>query len=253
MKKLFLAGHSDSGAAYLPPGVLPWPERTRRSLEVLTGEPWELVEVRFAPIGPRAVDYLAGKIEAAQPDIVILPFTAYLCAVGSVEESIRQRFGERPARWFRSVEHPFQQRTRDGGTVARRANRKGRTLGRRLLGARPPATVEQTAAIYEEVLHRLARMESVQVLAIEDARFSAEIQAREPKLHQRIDALYARILPVARSHHFAIANVEGALRAAPDRSVFHQPDGVHTTAAFHDLFFSVIDKALSEVLSEAPK
>ena len=43
MKKLFIVGHSDSGDAYLPEGVLPWPERTRDWLSQQTGERWELV------------------------------------------------------------------------------------------------------------------------------------------------------------------------------------------------------------------
>lgn len=252
MKKLFIAGHSDSGDAYLPAGAPPWPERTRGWLASETGEPWELEQVRFAPMGSRAADYLMGKVEAASPDILILPFSAYVCTVGSVEESIRARFGDRPARWFRSVERPFQRKT-GAGTVRRQANRKSRTLARRLLGTRTLATVEQTAGIYEEVLHRLARIESLQVLAIEDARFSAEIQSREPMLHQRFDDMYARVLPVARSHHFVIANVEAALRAAPDRTIFHQPDGVHTTAAFHDLFFGVVEAALPQVVADAAR
>lgn len=245
MKKLFIAGHSDSGDAYLPEGVLPWPERTRDWLSQQTGERWELVDVRFAPMGARAVDYLMGKVEAVAPDLLILPFSAYVCTVGSVEESIRARFGDRPARWFRSVERPFQRKTAQGGTLRREANRKSRTVGRKLLGARPLATVQQTADIYEEVLHRLARVESLQVLAIADARFSKAIQEREPKLHERIDALYARLMPVVDSHRFLKADLEAKLQEAPDRSVFHQPDGVHTTAAFHDVYFGVVKTVLT--------
>lgn len=245
MKKLFIAGHSDSGDAYLPAGTEPWPQRTKQWLTQQTGEPWELVDVRFAPLGARAADYLLGKVEAAAPDLLILPFSAYVCTVGSVEESIRARFGDRPARWFRSVERPFQRRTAQGGAMRRGTNRRSRTIGRKLLGARPLATVEQTADIYEEVLHRLARVESLQVLAIADARFSKQIQDREPKLHERIDALYSRLMPVVDSHRFLKADLEAKLREAPDRSVFHQPDGVHTTAAFHDVYFGVVQTVLA--------
>ncbi len=249
MKKLFIAGHSDSGDAYLPEGILPWPERTRAWLAERTGEPWELVDVRFAPMGSRAADYLVGKVEAASPDILILPFSAYVCTVGSVEESIRARFGDRPARWFRSVERPFQRRTAQGGPIRRQANRKSRTIGRKLLGARPLATVAQTADIYEEVLHRLARIESLQVVAIADARFSKAIQERESKLHQRIDALYARLMPVVDSHRFLKADLEAKLQEAPDRAVFHQADGVHTTAAFHDVYFEVVKAVLAPLFA----
>ena len=248
MKKLFIAGHSDSGDAYLPAGVPPWPERTRLWLADETGESWELEQVRFAPMGDRAADYLMGKVEAASPDILILPFSAYVCTVGSVEESIRARFGDRAARWFRSFERPLQRRT-GTGTIRRQANHKSRTVARRLLGTRTLATVEQTADIYEEVLHRLARVESLQVLAIADARFSREIQEREPKLHERIDALYARLMPIVDSHRFLKADLEAKLQEAPDRSVFHQGDGVHTTAAFHDVYFEVVKAVLGPVVT----
>ena len=122
-------------------------------------------------------------------------------------------------------------------------------MARRLLGTRTLATVEQTADIYEEVLHRLARVESMQVLAIADARFSQEIQEREPKLQQRTDALYARLIPVVDSHRFLKADLEAALRAAPDRRVFYQPDGVHTTAAFHDVYFEIVKVALAPLVT----
>ena len=251
MKKLFVAGHSDSGGRYLEGATQPWPERTRDWLSGTANEPWELVDVRFAPMGARAVDYLMGKVEAASPDILILPFSAYVCTVGSVEESIRARFGDRPARWFRAVERPYQRKTAQGGTVTRQVNRKSRTVGRKLLGARPLATVEATADIYEELLHRLARVESLQVLAIADARFSKAIQEREPKLHERIDALYRRLIPVVDSHRFLKADLEAKLREAPDRAIFHQPDGVHTTGAFHDVYFDVVKTALTPLYAPA--
>lgn len=247
MRTLFIAGHSDSGGGFLPAGVHPWPERTRQWLSEVTGEDWHIVEVRFAPIGSRATDYLLGKVAAASPDLLVLPFSAYVCTVGSVEESVRARFGERPARWFRSVERPFQEKTAQGGPVSRRTNRTSRVVARKVLGARAMATVEQTAAIYEEVLHRLARIESLQVAAIIDARFSTAIQEWEPKLHQRFDALYARLLPVVDAHRFLKADLEGKLQEAPDRAVFYHPDGVHTTVAFHEVYFEVMKGVLGPV------
>ena len=108
-------------------------------------------------MGAGAADYLLAKVEAAAPDIVVLPFGAYVCTVGTVAESVRARFGERPAHWFRETEGRIQAHTKEGN--ARRAmNLASRKAARRVLGARTLATVAQTASIYEEVLHRLARM-----------------------------------------------------------------------------------------------
>ncbi len=246
--KLFIAGHSDSDATYLASGASPWPERTRIWLEQATNLPWELTGVRFAPMGPRAADYLLSAVEKAEPDIVIIPFTAYVCTIGVVGESVRVRFGSRAQRIFRRAEVRFDRTTRNT-RAAKTANRTARKVTRAVFGARTLATVEQTASIYEEVLHRLAQRESLQVLAIADARFSTEVQAREPELHERIEQLYARIMPVAEQHHFVTADLEGALRRAPDRSVFYTPDGVHTTGAFHEVYFDVLQEALPPVLA----
>lgn len=247
MTRLFIAGHSDSGADYLPPGALPWTEQTRAWVERTTAAPCELQAVRFAPIGERAADYLLGKVEAAAPDIVVLPLGFYVCTIGTVAESVRARFGERAGRLFLESEAAFQKRTQHG-RARRTANRAARRVARRVLGTRTMATVAETAGIYAEILHRLARMESLQVVAVADARFSAETQRREPLLHRRIDELYASLLPIVEQHHFVLADLEGALRRAPDRCVFHQDDGVHTTAAFHDVYFGVMREALGKLL-----
>lgn len=243
--KLFIAGHSDSGDAFLAPGKLPWPELTRRWLEATGGQPCELSSARFAAMGAGAADYLMAKVNAAAPDILVLPIGAYVCTVGTVAESVRARFGDRAASWFQRSESKFQARTRHGDLRVR-VNRAAQRGARRVLGARTLATVAQTAAIYEEVLHRLASIESLQVVVVRDARFSAEIQRREPRLHARFDALEAAVLPIAEQHHFLLADLEGALRRAPDRSVFHTEDGVHTTAAFHEAYFGVMRGALTE-------
>jgi hypothetical protein len=251
VRTLFVAGHSDSGDSHLPEGVQPWPERTRAWLQSATGETWTLVTARFAPLGPGAPDYLLTKVEAAAPDLVVVPLTAYVCTVGTVEESVRQRFGERAARWFRTSETGFQRRTAEGA-VRRRVNFGTRRLARRMLGARPLATVAQTADIYEEVLHRLARVESLQVVVVADARFSSQVQAVEPLLQRRFDELNSRLLPVARAHRFFVADLEGALRQTPERSVFYARDGIHTTPAFHQVYFELLSSTLRD-LAAAPK
>jgi hypothetical protein len=195
-------------------------------------------------MGPRAVSYVLGAIEAVQPDIAIIPFGGYVCTVGVVAESVRARFGERAHRLYRRSETSFVSAT-SGSGLPRRLNRTAKIVARRVLGARTMTTVEETTAIYEEILHALARVESLQVVAVADARFSHEIQKDEPLLHQRFDAMNARLRRVVEEHHFTWADLEGALAAAPDRGVFYLADGFHTTPAFHETYFGVLRRALS--------
>ena len=250
MTKFFTAGHSDSGDSYLPDGVLPWAERTRAWIEAASGTPCELQQVRFAPIGSRAVDYLLDQVARAAPDILVLPLGTYVFAVGTVEESIRARFGAQVQRLYRRSEAAFQRGTSDGQR-RRRTNRAGRRIARTVIGTRAMATVEQTATIYVEILHRLAQIESLQVVAVADARFSLETQKRNPGLHDKVERMHAILLPVIEQHHFMLADLEGALRKAPDRSVFHHDDGVHTTAAFHETYFELLKETLAGSLRSA--
>jgi hypothetical protein len=244
MSRLFIAGHSDSDGSLLPPGELPWPELMRAWLEEATASPWELHARPFFAMGPRAVTYLLGAIEAVQPDIAVIPFGGYVCTVRVVAESVRARFGERAYRLYRRSETSFVAAT-GGGGPRRRLNRAGKIVARRVLGARTMTTVEETTAMYEEVLHGLARMESLQVVGVADARFSLDIQRDEPLLHQHFDTMNERLRRVVQKHHFIWADLEGALRAAPDRRVFYLPDGFHTTPAFHETYFGVLKQALS--------
>lgn len=247
MTKLFIAGHSDSGDAYLPEGVLPWAERLRAWIEAETATPCELQGVPFYPMGSRAVERLIGAVETAEPDILILPFSAYVCTFTTVEESVRQRFGTRAQQFYLRGEKRFAAATT--GSPLKPVNYSGRKFVRAILGTRALATTQQTIAIYEEILQRLARMEDLQVVAVADARFSEETQKRNPRMHREIDRMQARLFPIVEKHHFLLADLEGALRKAPDRSVFYQPDGIHTTLAFHDVFLEVLKGTLSPTLT----
>lgn len=244
MTKLFVAGHSDSGDRFLPPGNRPWTALLCESLEQTTGEHVELQTKPFAPMGQRAVRYLLDAVESVQPDIVILPFSAYVCTVGVVSESVRARFGERAHRLYLRTESEFQAQT-NTGNLRRAMNRGGRRAARAILGARTFATVGETAAIYEEILHGLAQFESLQVVGVADARFSGAVQAREPRLHARWDRLNARLKPIVEQHRFIWADLEAALGGANDRRIFHLDDGVHTTPAFHSTYFTVLREALA--------
>ncbi len=248
--RLFVAGHSDSDGRHLASGTPPWPERSRAWLEQTTGRPAELHTRPFAAMGPRAVSYLLDAIRTVEPDIAIIPLGAYVCTVGLVSESVRARFGARAHRLYLSTEKGFEARTAEG-RMAGFVQRGGRRAARAVLGTRTLATVAETESIYADILDGLASMESLQVIAVADARFSLDIQQREPLLHARIDSMYERLRPFVEKHHFVWADLEGALRAAPDRHVFYLPDGLHTTAAFHEVYFSVIREALSATVPAA--
>lgn len=247
MTKLFIAGHSDSTAQHLPEGALPWTERLRSWIESETGTPCELQGVLFFPMGARAADRLITAVEDAQPDILVLPFSAYVCTFTTVEESVRQRFGTRAQQFYLRGEKRFAASTT--AAPLKPVNYSGRKFVRAVLGTRALATTEQTIAIYEEILQRLARMEDLQVVTVADARFSEETQKRNPKMHREIDRMQARLFPMVERHHFLLADLEGALRKAPDRSVFYQSDGIHTTLAFHDVFFEVLKDTIAPTLT----
>ena len=251
MATLFVAGHSDSDGRYLPAGAEPWTTRICDWLTASTGERWDLVAKPFFSMGPRAVSYLVDAVRDAGPDIVILPFGGYVCTVGVVAESVRVRFGERAHRLYLRTEASFEANTSEG-RLRRLINRCGRSTARSLLGVRTLTTVEETTGIYEEILHRLASIESLQVVGVADARFSSEIQSREPRLHSDFDKMEARLKEVVDRHRFTWIDLEGALREAPDRSAFYLADGFHTTVAFHDLYFALIRKTLSESRMGAP-
>jgi hypothetical protein len=243
MPTLFVAGHSDSGARYLPDGIQPWPERVRAWLEETRGEPWTLTAVPFAPMGAGATNYLIRKVEAAAPDILVLPFGAYVCTIGSVAESVRQRFGVRAGRAYGGAEGRVRAATQTG-RVRRRARSLGQRVARRTLGTRTLVSVEEATAIFADVLHRLARIESLQVVAVLDARFSEPMQRLNPRIHTVFERMEAELLPIVESHRFGYMNLEGALRATPDRAQFYHEDGIHTTAAFHDVYFEALKSAL---------
>src|SRR5262245_59389249 len=206
MRQLFVAGHSDSDGRYLPSGALTWAEQTVRWLGEASAEPWELRGVRFAPMGTRAVDYLTAAITEASPDLLVIPFTGYVCTVQTVSEAIRQRFGRRAARLFSNSERRFHERTRDG-RARKKVNGFARRATRRVFGARALTTVEETTRIYSEVLERISRLEQIQVVVVADARFSRQVQEREPEMHRRFDQMYATLLPLARRHRFVVLDL----------------------------------------------
>ena len=243
MPTLFIAGHSDSGARYLPDGVEPWPERARAWLEETRGEQWSLTAVPLAPMGAGAANYLMRKVEAAAPDILVLPLGAYVCTIGTVAESVRHRFGVRIGGAYGSAEGKLREATRSG-RVRRHARNLAQRAARRALGTRTLVSVDETTAIFSDVLHRLAQIESLQVLAVLDARFSEPMQRLNPGIHAVFERLEAELLPIVEAHRFGYMNLEGALRAAPNRAVFYQDDGIHTTAAFHEVYFEALKQAL---------
>ena len=243
MPTLFVAGHSDSGDRFLPPGVAAWPERARAWLESTRAESWTLASAPFAPMGSGAADYLMRKVEAAAPDILVLPLGAYVCTIGSVAESVRQRFGVKAGHAFSRAEGKMRAQTRSG-RIRRPARVMTQRAARRVLGTRTLVGVEETTAIFADVLHRLARREALEVVAVLDARFSEPMQRLNPGIHDVFERMERELLPIVESHRFGFMNLEGALREAPDRAVFYQEDGIHTTAAFHGVYFEALKAAL---------
>lgn len=84
--KLCVLGNSASAGNGLADRSQAWPWAVGREIESPIGEPVEVTHVSVVASGPRAADYALGKVEAVDPDMVIV-------VVGHVP--VLHRHGER--------------------------------------------------------------------------------------------------------------------------------------------------------------
>lgn len=231
--RVTVLGQSASAGNGLSDASLAWPWLTKAAIEERTGLPVELTHVSIVANGPRAVQYAMGKVEAQPPDLVILVVGSYLCAVALVSEQVRHRFGARAHRWYTSLERRFDKRTRPNGGTPGRTNGLARRVARKLIGARPFATVEQVAGTYEELMRRLASREGMQVAILAEPSWPGWIDAENKGAITAWSEVIRRSRAAAALHHFPWAESNGAYATAPDRDALYLPDGVHKTVEGH--------------------
>jgi hypothetical protein len=151
-----------------------WPELLGPLLTEKLGEPTDVQAFRFWPAGPAAVDYAMSRVNDLAPDAVVLGINHYPCVVALVSESVRRRFGERAERLFKLLERQNQGRSKDGGLSP--YGRFARRVARRILGAAVRLQVDEVAAIYSDVLERLAQREGIEVFVLAEARLGSTVR-----------------------------------------------------------------------------
>lgn len=231
--RVTVLGQSASAGNGLADTSLAWPWLMKAAIEEHTGGPIELTHVSVVANGPRAVDYAMGKVESSSPDLVILVVGSYLCAVALVSEQVRHRFGARAHRWYQSLERRFDKTTRPKGGVPGRTNSLARRIVRKVIGARPYATVEDVAGCYEEMLRRLASREGLQVVVMFEPSWPAWIDAENKGAIAAWTGVVPRTKAAAEHHHFPWAESNPIYSTAPDREALYMPDGVHKTIEGH--------------------
>ncbi|HMO53498.1 MAG TPA: SGNH/GDSL hydrolase family protein, partial [Tepidiformaceae bacterium] len=167
------------------------------------------------------------------PDLVILVVGSYLCAVALVSEQVRHRFGARAHRWYVALERRFDRRTRPSGGTPGRTNSLARRIVRRVIGARPYATVEEVAGCYEEMLRRLASREGMQVVVFMEPSWPAWVDAENKGAIAAWSGVVPRAKAAADTHHFPWAESNPLFATAPDRDALYMPDGDHKTIEGH--------------------
>lgn len=242
--KVVVLGNSATAGDGLEDRSLAWPFVSGRVLQQALGVPLEIDNVTVFAKGPRAAGYALSKVEAANPDIVIVSLGAYLCSVRVVAEQVRHLFGDRAARQYLRLERRFDRKTATGSAAGMKANRAARSLIHRIIGARPTATVDEVVAVWEEVLHRLARIEGTQTIVFTDPRWPAQVAAANKGAQSAQDELFRRVKLIADSHRFPWSAAEDAFALAPDRDALYLHDGVHKSIEGH----RVQAQALLEVL-----
>lgn len=229
--KLCVLGNSASAGNGLADQGQAWPWLVGRELETRLGEHVEVTHISVMASGPRAADYALGKMEAADPDMVVVVIGTYLCSIGTVSEAVRHRFGNRIHRWYLKAERRFDARTRTAPGLSGRANRAGRSLLRKVIGTRPYATVDDVSTVFGEILRRLAQREGTTVFAFAEPSWPMGTDAANPGAIRSWAEVTRRAREVAADHHLLWAETDPAYARVPDRDSLYQPDGVHKTVA----------------------
>jgi lysophospholipase L1-like esterase len=228
--KLRVLGNSASAGNGLADQSQAWPWVIGREIEARIGEPVEVTHVSVVASGPRAADYALDKVEAVDPDMVVVVIGTYLCCIGTVSEAVRHRFGNRMHRWYLKTERRFDARTRTAPGISGGANRCGRSLLRKIIGTRPYATLDDVSTVFGEILRQLAQREGTTVVAFAEPSWPVATDAANPGAIPTWREVTRRAREVAADHHLLWAETDASYARVPDRDSLYQPDGVHKTA-----------------------
>ncbi|MGI8927335.1 MAG: SGNH/GDSL hydrolase family protein [Tepidiformaceae bacterium] len=205
----------------------------------------------FVPSGHRAVQYAADQVAAANPDVVVLPLSAYTFGVGFVALRVRERWGERAWRWYLRIGGRVDAGLAGQSGLRLKAREAAQGIARKLIGTASHAPAAEVTAVYAEVIRQLARGEGAQVLVVAESRFGRRIQELNPGLVPAIEAFQSELRPLAQEHRLPWVDAELAVAAGGDRERAMAPDGVHHSAYGHRLYAAMVLDALVAALAPA--
>jgi lysophospholipase L1-like esterase len=238
--ELIVLGNSVSAGTGLRDASRAWPSLLARELEQTRGETVSVRHVVFAPTGAGAPAYALKRTATAGEAVVIVSLGSYVCAVATVSERIRKRWGERAARRWLALERAFEGGTGNRGTALGTLNRAGRWLARHTIGVDTITTVDEVVDVYSRVLDGLAQAEHTDVIVFPEPFWPARMDRANPGANVAFGRIRHEVQRVAIRHHFRWADAEPAWSQVPDREVHYQPDGMHKTEEGHRLLAEAV-------------
>lgn len=229
MAKLLVLGHSDTDGSRLPRSEdgLAWV--LQRRIEETTGVTVDTVhKVLFA--GPTALQYLERQMDREQPDIVILATSGYGVVVELASNRIRERFGDRAARFVNRAEVGVSRVAVRFGPRGQRALRLPRKVARTIIGTAPAFSFEDLVRCYQDLFRALARREQVHTVILSGLGYGLELQRLNPRLNELQSTFHSRLRLLADELHFDWVSHEGVLGGPVEKLKYMQPDGVHSNA-----------------------
>lgn len=242
--RICVLGHSTSAGGGLPDRSLAWPWLAALELSQSLDEPVDVRHIMFVPMGARSVDYAVAKVDECDPDVVIVSLASYVCAIRTVAERVRQRYGERALRLYRRLEHRFEAGTGNRQGARGEVNRRGRWLARRLIGTAAFTSVDEVSGIFSEVLRTLSQREGLHVLALAEPQWPAWVDRQNRGANRIFTTLCQSVHAVVEAHHLLWADSEPGFAATPHRNALYQSDGVHKSIAGHRLQATDVVQAL---------
>lgn len=243
--ELVVLGNSVSAGTGLRDAKLAWPWLAAAQLETSLGRPVTVRHATFAPIGAAAPEYALTRLGDTGNAIVVVVLGSYVCAVGTVVERVRQRWGETWARRCLRLEHAFEHRTGNRRGTGGRVNRAVRWLSRRIIGVAKMTTVEEVIEVYSDVLGGLARREHTDVIVFPEPYWPQGIERENTGANAAFDRVRRELRVVAERHHFLWADAEPAWSEVPDRNAHYQPDLTHKSEKGHRLLAASLVPSLS--------
>lgn len=240
--RICVLGTSSSAGTGLPREVA-WPWLGAAELAIERSQQVEMEHVTLFPVGLRAVPFAMARVEELDPDLVVFAFGSYPCAIATVGQRIKRRYGRRAFDAYHRLE--LRLTARPGNTVANptRMNRWGRWLVRHVIGAETINSVDDVAGILADVLHQLSRREGTHVLVFSEPDWPGALERDSKDANNVLRELRRRMQAVAREHRFPYVDCTAAFDV-PDRDALYLTDAVHKSIAGHRIQADVFLEAM---------